>query len=508
MDYYLGVDIGTTSTKAVLYDEDGRLIDSFSQGYPLYRDPSGMAEQDPEILMNAVFSVIKQGAAAVKLSGGQVLAVSFSSANQSLIALDRDFQPLSRAITWADTRARVVADELKKTPAGRELYRRTGTPIHPMSPLTKLLWLRQAKPDWLAQTAYFGDIKSYLFYRLFHRFKVDISIASCTGMMDLKTGDWDPQALKLTGVTKDQLPVIVNGTTVEQGLIPAAQEATGLTEDTKFVYGAFDGALSNVGVGAVQKNTVAITIGTSAAVRVVTDQPVIDPEERLFCYAVDQDHWVVGGPLNNGGAVFQWAVEHLVDPAAAKNEGVDPYTLANDVIATVPAGSHGLLFHPFLGGERAPLWDANARGSFFGLSQLHTRADMLRAVMEGINMNIATVFGAVTDLVGTPKTVTATGGFANSPVWRQMMADVLNCPVAIPESFESGCLGALVMAMLATGRLKRLEDVSTLLGPVEHYQPTTAAVATYQQYLPLFTRVEQLLTPAYAPIVRLQDQLK
>lgn len=508
MQYYIGVDIGTTSTKAVLYDEHGHLIDSFSQGYPLYRDPSGMAEQDPEMLIKAVWAVIKQGAATAQANQGHIRAVSFSSANQSLIVLDHNFQPLSRVITWADTRARAVAQALKGTPNGHQLYQQTGTPIHPMSPLTKLLWLKQVQPAWLQQAAYFGDIKSYLFYRLFKRFKVDISIASCTGMMDLTTGDWDPLALQLTGVTRDQLPVIVDGTTIEQGLTPEAQMATGLDATTRFVYGAFDGALSNVGVGAVKADTVAITIGTSAAVRVVTDHPVIDPQERLFCYAVDRNHWVVGGPLNNGGVVFQWAVEHLVDQAAAKNEGVDPYTLANEVIATVPAGSHGLLFHPFLGGERAPLWDANARGSFFGLSQLHTRADMLRAVMEGINLNITTVFKAVTDLVGTPQTVTATGGFANSAVWRQMLADTLNCTVAIPQSFESGCLGAMVMAMIATGRLKHLEEVRQLLGPVENYQPQAAAVATYQQYLPLFTRVEQLLQPAYAPIANLQDQLK
>lgn len=202
----------------------------------------------------------------------------------------------------------------------------------------------------------------------------------------------------------------------------------------------------------------------------VTDHPVIDPKQRLFCYAVDNGLWVVGGPLNNGGDVFQWAVEHLVDASAVQNEQVDAYELANDVIASVPAGAHGLLFHPFLGGERAPLWDANARGSFFGLSQLHTRADMLRAVMEGINMNIATVFTAVADLVGKPRTVTATGGFANSEVWRQMLADVLNCPVNIPNSFESGCLGAITMAMVSLGMADDLSAVTKLVGKLN---PTT-----------------------------------
>ena len=276
--------------------------------------------------------------------------------------------------------------------------------------------------------------------------------------------------------------------------------------DTPFVYGAFDGALSNLGVGAIKENTVAITIGTSAGVRVVTDHPVIDPEQRLFCYAVDNGLWVVGGPLNNGGDVYQWAVEHLVDASAVANEGIDPYALANHVIAGVPTGAHGLLFHPFLGGERAPLWDANARGSFFGLSQLHTRADMLRAVMEGICMNIATVYQAVCDLVGTPTSVTATGGFARAEVWRQMLTDVLNVPVNIPNSFESGCLGAITMAMESLGMVKDLTAVQDFIGTVSSYRPNAAAVKVYQTYLPLFKQVEGLLTPAYSTIAKLQEQ--
>ena len=473
MDYLIGVDVGTTSTKAVLYDQQANVLQDFKQGYSLYRDANGMAEQNPDTLVEAVQSVIKQAAQAADLDQGKLLAVSFSSANQSLILLDDKHQPLTRALTWADTRARAVADQLKRTPAGKQLYASTGTPIHPMSPLTKLLWLKQAHPDLMAKASYFADIKSYLFYKLFGVFRFDVSIASCTGMLNVTTGNWDERALALTGVQPEQLPEVVSGTTQEIGLLPDAASA--------------------------------ITIGTSAAVRVVTDHPVIDPKQRLFCYAVDNGLWVVGGPLNNGGDVFQWAVEHLVDASAVQNEQVDAYELANDVIASVPAGAHGLLFHPFLGGERAPLWDANARGSFFGLSQLHTRADMLRAVMEGINMNIATVFTAVADLVGEPRTVTATGGFANSEVWRQMLADVLNCPVNIPNSFESGCLGAITMAMVSLGMVDDLSAVTKLVGEVKSYHPDLTSVATYQKYLPVFRQVEGLLSPAYSTIANLQE---
>ena len=506
MNYLIGVDVGTTSTKAVLYNEHAQVIKQFSQGYELYRDSNGMAEQNPEAMVQAVEQVIHDAGQEIDFSSEKLLAVSFSSANQSLILLDDHFQPQSRVITWADTRARQAADELKRSPLGKEMYANTGTPIHPMSPLTKLLWLKKAAPEKVAQAAYFGDIKSYLFYRFFNSFKVDISIASCTGMMNINTGDWDPKALEITGVNKEQLPEIVNGTSQAVGLTTDAQAKMDIPVDTPFVYGAFDGALSNLGVGAIEQDTVAITIGTSAGVRVITDHPVIDPQERLFCYAVDNGLWVVGGPLNNGGDVYQWAVQHLVTPSAVKNENTDPFTLANRVIEGEPAGANGLIFLPFLGGERAPLWDANARGSFFGLNNLHTRADMLRAVMEGINMNIATVFEAVRDLVGSPKSVTATGGFARAEVWRQMLADVLNCPVNIPESFESGCLGAITMAMKSLGMVNSLAAVKNFIGEEKSYQPNFEAVEVYQKFLPLFQQVEGLLTPAYSTIAKLQQK--
>lgn len=508
MNYIIGVDVGTSSVKAVLYNSTTQVLAEASYGYELHRNAAGMAEQEPEEVVTATEKAIRDAAAQADLSTGKLLAVSISSANQSLILLDENKSPLSRLITWADSRAQQAADKLKMMTEGQQLYFKTGTPVHPMSTLTKLLWLKEDEPELFAKTAYFADIKAYLFYRLFNEFKVDISIASCTGLVSLKTGQWDPQALELTGITKEQLPEIVSGTTQAVGLTTAAQEKLAIPKDTPFIYGAYDGALSNIGVGATKQNTFTITIGTSAAVRVVTDHPVIDPERRLFCYAIDKGLWVVGGPLNNGGDVYEWGVKHLVDTNAVKNEHVDPFTLANHVIEDVPAGSHGLLFHPFLGGERAPLWNAKARGSFFGLSQIHTRADMLRAVMEGISMNIATVFQAVRALVGEPVSVTATGGFARSQVWRQMLADILNCPVNIPDSFESGCLGAAMMAMQSLGMIDSLDTPlnKQFIGKVSSYQPSPAAVKVYQRYIPLFQQVEEMLAPAYSEIASLQER--
>ncbi|WP_295746440.1 gluconokinase [uncultured Limosilactobacillus sp.] len=507
MSYYLGVDVGTTTTRAVVYDQTARKIQEASQTYPLYRQADGMAEQEPRQLVNAVVDVINEVVAAADLTPNEIKAVGFSSSNQSVILLDDHYQPLTRVITWADTRAARVAKRVQQSLTAQPLYSRTGTPIHPMSPLIKLMWLQEAHPDLMAKAAYVGDVKSFLFNQLFGCFKVDISIASSTGMFNITKSEWDSEALKMAGISSDQLPQVVNGTTQQRGLVETMADRLNLPKDVPFIFGAYDGAMTNVGVGATAEDTVAITIGSSAGVRVVTDHPVIDPEQRLFCYCLDEGKWVVGGPLNNGGAVFDWAVRHMVDTNAVRNSGGDQFDVANSVIAETPVGAHGLIFHPFLGGERAPLWDANARGSFSGLTPLHTRADMLRAVMEGITMNIATVFQVLCELVGRPKSVTATGGFSRSLVWRQMLADVLNTEVKVPQHFAAAALGAATMAMKSVGQTTTVAATTNHDIVMADYQPQAQAVDIYQQVLPIFTRLEGFLTPSYQSLAALQERL-
>lgn len=218
MCYYLGVDVGTTTTRAVLYDDGVRQLKEASQTYPLYRQADGMAEQEPQQLVNAVVSAINQVVDAADVDPAEIAAVGLSSSNQSIILLDDDYRPLTRVITWADTRATQVAKRLQQSLTAQPLYLRTGTPIHPMSPLTKLMWLHQDHPDLMAQAAYIGDVKSFLFQQLLGCFKVDVSIASSTGMFNIAKSEWDVEALKLAQVSAEQLPQVVGPTATQQGL--------------------------------------------------------------------------------------------------------------------------------------------------------------------------------------------------------------------------------------------------------------------------------------------------
>jgi len=508
MDYMLGVDIGTTSTKAVLYDMKGKVIAYANAGYKLYQDVPDMAEEDPDDILDAVVAVMGQTIQKSKAQPTDIKGVSFSCAMHSLILMDQADQPLTRAITWADNRAAKYSEELKNNGLGAEIYAKTGTPIHPMAPLSKILWLRNEKPELFKQAKKFIDLKTYIFFRLFGVYKMDYSIASATGMFNIFNLDWEPQALDLLQISREQLPELVEPTAQITGIDPKFGNLLGISADTPFIFGASDGVLSNLGVNAIDPGVVAVTIGTSGAVRVVVDKPVVDPDGKLFCYALTKDKWVVGGPVNNGGIVFRWVKDQLFAPEriTAEQMQVSTYDILTQIAEKIPAGSDGLLFHPYLGGERAPIWDAYARGSFFGLTRKHTRAHMVRAALEGIVYNLYVVMLTIEKITGKPKSIQATGGFARSSLWRQLLADIFEQPVTIPESFESSCLGAAVLGMYALGYVGDLSAVKDMIGVTHVHQPNEQNFEVYRELLPIWIRLSEVLEPEYKEIAEFQKR--
>jgi gluconokinase len=506
--YVIGVDIGTTSTKSVLFRMDGSIIASHGIEYPLYSPTPDTAEQDPEEIFRAVVNTIKHIMQASQAEGSDILCVSFSSAMHSVIAVDKEGKPLTNCITWADNRSSKWADKIKSEMNGHEIYLRTGTPIHPMSPLSKLTWLRNEQPALFSGTYKFISIKEYIFYRLFNIYVIDHSIASATGMFNLKDLQWDEEALRVAGVSAEQLSQPVSTTYSVSGMDETYAGEMNLLSSTPFVVGASDGVLSNLGVNAIDPGVVAVTIGTSGAIRAVTNRPVTDPKGRIFCYALTEDHWVIGGPVNNGGMIFRWARDQLgsAEVETAKRLGKDSYEVLTEIAARVNPGSDGLLFHPYLAGERAPLWDANARGSFFGLGLHHKKEHLIRAVLEGVIFNLYTVLLALEELIGEPKKIQATGGFARSELWRQMMADIFDQEVHVPESHESSCLGAAILGLYSLGEINTLHAVSQMVGASYYHKPNPASVEIYKELTPIYIRLSRLLGEEYESIAAFQKK--
>ncbi|WP_226037306.1 gluconokinase [Aquibacillus saliphilus] len=506
--YLLGVDIGTTSTKAVLFSRDGKVKKQYAVEYPLHTPVPGAAEQDTAEILQAVKTAIREAVEQSGISSEELLLISFSSAMHSLIAVDQDGKPLTRSITWADQRSEPWAKKLKQEGDGHQIYLRTGTPIHPMSPLAKIIWLRNDHPEIFNETYKFISIKEYVFKELFGEYIVDHSIASATGLFNLENLNWDSGALEVAGISEHQLSTLVPTTHKLQGLSKEVAEELGIAADVPFIIGANDGVLSNLGVNAIEPGVVALTIGTSGAIRTVTDRPVTDPKGRIFCYALTENHWVIGGPVNNGGMVMRWLRDEICheEVEEAKQSAIDPYDLITDKISKIQPGAEGLIFHPYLAGERAPLWNANARGSFFGLGMHHKKEHMMRAVLEGINLNIYTVLLALEEIIGIPEKIHATGGFAKSAVWRQMLSDVFNQEVQIPESVESSCLGAVVLGLYALGEVDDLTVVSEMVGTTKSHTPNKEAVNVYTELIPIYLRLSRLFEEDYDAIVQFQQK--
>ncbi|WP_223069976.1 gluconokinase [Paenibacillus caui] len=507
--HMIGVDIGTTSTKAVLFKQDGSIVAKASEEYPLYTPTSAIAEQDPEQIFTAVLRSVQQIIEQSGVSQGSIMFVSFSAAMHSVIPVNGEHKPLMRCMTWADNRSAEWTEKLKLELGGHQIFLRTGTPIHPMSPLTKLLWMRHEEPEMFAQTNKFISIKEYIFHKLFGEYVIDYSMASCTGLLDLNKLDWDEEALNVAGITRDRLSRLVPTTYEMKGMNPEYAGQMGLDPDTPFIIGATDGVLSNLGVNAIDPGVVAVTIGTSGAIRTVVDRPVIDPKGRIFCYALTGNQWVIGGPVNNGGVILRWARDEFAaaEVETAKRLGISPYDVLTKIAERVRPGSDGLLFHPYLSGERAPLWNPNARGSFFGLTLHHKQEHMIRAVLEGVIYNLYTVLLAMEEQIGQPNKILATGGFARSELWRQMMADIFEQPVTVPESFESSCLGAVVLGLYATGRAESLSVVSGMVGATYQHMPIKEHTTLYKELLPIFIRISRKLEDEYADIARFQRKL-
>jgi gluconokinase len=508
LSYAIGVDIGTTSTKAALFTETGEVVTQHAIEYPLYAPTPATAEQDPEEIGTAVTKSVRALIETSQIEPSRLLCLSFSAAMHSLIAVGEKGELLTRSITWADNRSAKWADQLKQQ-QGHAIYRRTGTPIHAMSPLVKLIWLRNEHPQLFEKAIKFISVKEYIFYQLFGEYLVDYSIASTTGLMNLKELTWDKEALDVAGITEQHLSQLVPTTHIVEKINETSAREMGILVDTPVVMGASDGVLANLSVGAISRGSVAVTVGTSGAVRAVVEQPWTDPQERLFCYALTENHWVIGGAVNNGGIVFRWVRDMLgdIEVATAKELGKDSYELLTNLAQGIPAGADGLIFHPYLAGERAPIWDARASGSFVGLTLRHTKAHLIRAVLEGIAFNLNLVLQALQDCIGKPTSIQATGGLAKSHLWREILADVFAQEVTVPASYESTCLGAVVLGLYALKKIPSLDVVSQMLGFTEQQQPSRENVETYQKIMPLYNRLLHHLQEDYEIMAQLREEL-
>lgn len=500
MQYIIGIDIGTSNTKAVAFSTTGEVIDSAKVSYGAIQPATGYHEQDPDIFFNAVMSTLEE--VIQKNPEHALTGICFSSAMHGLMAVNKQGTPITNVITWADLRSKSQAQDLKESELGTDIYRCTGTPLHPMSPLCKLLWLRENEPV-LFQAAYkFISVKEYIFFKLFGEYIIDYSIASATGLFDIYSLQWYSKALQVAGINVGQLSTPVGTTHILRGIKREYADALGVPENMPFIIGASDGCLANLGSNAVDPGDTAVTIGTSGAVRMISEMPQYDNRQRIFNYLLDEGKYVSGGSINNGVVLLQWYAENFLDRPFNHSEGFDWYLRES---GTVAAGCNGLIFLPYVMGERAPVWDADAKGVFFGIHSKHTQAHFMRAIIEGICFALFQVAKSLEETIAPVTNVYASGGFIHSKQWLQILADVFGKKIHVTNVSDASALGAAILGFKALGVLSNLSDAKAFIAIQETYLPHEDQHRTYMANYAVYASLYHKLKDEFSKLNILQS---
>ncbi len=504
---WIGIDIGTTGVRVVGYHPDGTSVGSVAREYRLNSPHPGWAEQDAGQILDAAMAVLRGFGEALAQRNLRPDGLAISSAFHTFLAYDGDGRPASTLMTWADIRSQRSVEEMKGAFGDVfAVYARTGCPMNPIYPVTKIAWMRREDSEAYSRATHFGSIKDFVFRTLTGEWVVDRSIASGSGLYNLFRAEWDRELVAYLGIDTDALPPIVS-TDHSAPLRTDIAESIGFPAGIPVVIGAGDGVLVNVGIGAVHHGQMSCTVGSSGAVRMLNSEPLTDPRGRTWCYNLTDRMWVLGGAINNGGIVLSWLRDRLTEasPALADQASSDIYTMMTQAAAEVPAGADGLIMLPFLAGERAPYWNADARGTLLGLNLAHTNKHIIRAVLEGVGYRMHSVATALAEVAGPADEIRVSGNFTRSELWIQILADIFDQPITVPAIDEGAAFGAAVLGFVSTGVLSDISVTGDFVAARKTYKPRPAEAATYRRLYGIYERIYWNLQKEFADISAFQN---
>lgn len=491
MRYLLAHDIGTSGDKATLFAEDGTLIGSILGEYPTHYDRGGVVEQHPEDWWRAVCETTREMAKLVDKKS--IAAVSFGGQQMGCACIDREGRPLRSSIIWADTRS-VQEEKYIEEVYGRDaFYRKTGHRLSASHTITKLMWVRDHQPEIYKKTYKTLNSKDYIVLKLTGKFMTDYSDASGTLAFDAVNCCWAEDLIQAAGLELDKFPEVRSGLEVVGEVTPQAAEECGLAAGTPVVLGGGDGHMCAVGAGCASVGEISCNLGTSAFIGVMMDYPIADEQQRIVSWnSLIPGTVTVSGTMQAFGASVAWMRDNLCheELARSKAEGVSRYTYINENSLKSPLGSNGLLFLPYLQGERAPHWDAHAKGAFVGLTMKHTANDMKRAVFEGVAMNMGLIYNILKENISDkmPKKIIVTGGGANSPVVQQTLADLFEAQILLTDVSDIvGSLGAAVAAGYGVGIYKDMQQARKIMKITKTIDPIPENTARFREILPVFS---------------------
>lgn len=489
MTYYLGVDSSTTATKALLMDGDGSVVAVGRSEYGFETPHPLWSEQSPSLWWNATVEAIAAALSLAGVDGSEVDAVGLTGQMHGLVLLDEAGSVLRASILWNDQRTQAECDEIRERVGRRHLIDVTGNDAVTGFTAPKILWVRNHEPSVFERTSHVLLPKDYVRYRLTGEYAVDRAGGSGTLLFDLAARDWSSEVLDALDIPPEVLPPTFEGTETTGVITEEAAAATGLRSGTPVVGGGGDQAANGVGVGAITPGVVAMSLGTSGVVFAATDGPVFDPEGRLhaFCHAVP-DRWHLMGVMLSAAGSYQWFKDTMA-------QGYD-FASLDEAAGSVEPGSNGLVFLPYLSGERTPHPDPDARGAFIGLTVRHGLGHLARSVMEGVAFGLrdsVELMGGT----GTLGDVRISGGGAASPVWIQIIADVLDRPVRIVGTAESAAHGAAILAATGAGAFASVDEACDVAVQLGKTVEPNAGMDIYEEAYRVFRDLYPSLEPSF-----------
>ncbi|NLC78188.1 MAG: xylulokinase [Ruminococcaceae bacterium] len=498
MEYLLGIDVGTSGTKTVLFDRAGKAVASSTVEYPMYQPQNGWAEQAPSDWWNAAASTTSEVIKKSGVSAADIKGVGISGQMHGLVMLDENGEVLRNSIIWCDGRTVKECEEITEAVGKQRLIEITANPALPGFTAGKILWVRKHEPELFAKCAHILLPKDYIRYMLTGEYATEVSDASGMNLLDVRTRDWSDEVLDKLKLDKKLFGKMYESCEVTGRVTAKAAALTGLKEGTVVVGGAGDNAAAAVGTGVVEKGKAFTTIGTSGVVFAHSDDVTIDKGGRVhtFCSAVPGCYTVMSCTLA-AGLSLKWFRDTLCKEEMddAEKQGVDPYYLMDKKAAAVPVGSNRLIYLPYLMGERSPILDSNSRGVFFGLSAIHKKDDMLRAVMEGVIFSLRHCLDVLREMGVVSTEMLACGGGGTSKLWRQMMADVYDCPVSTVANKEGPALGVAILAGVGAGVYESVpaacrEIIKVNAPETPNGENGGAYAKTYEVYKRLYTSLK------------------
>ncbi len=497
----LGIDVGTTSTKTVLIDENGSVISSATKEYPLDVPKAGWAQQDPSDWYQAAIDTIKEVIANANVKPEQIKALGLSGQMHGSVFLDKNNEVIRPAILWCDQRTEKQCQQIYDIFGYEGFIKLSFNQALPGFTAPKILWLKENEPENYKKVAQILLPKDYVRFMLSGTFATEVSDAAGTVMMDIAKRDWSDEILEGMGLTRDLLPKVFESPVISSKVNEHTARQTGLVEGTPIVGGASDNAAGAIGSGIIREGLVSDSIGTSGVVFATSDKPVYDPQGRVhaFCHAIPGKWHFTGVTLSAAGSL-KWYYEGFGANEEFRKKYPDKqgYALLNKQAENVEPGSESLLFLPYLSGERTPHGDPYARGVFFGISYRHTQDHFVRAIMEGVSFSQHDCLEIIKQQNITPDKVVMFGGGAKSKVWRQILADILNSKIVTLNIEEGPAYGVALLAGVGAGIYEDIEQAcSQTIKEVSENNPIPENVSRYGKLYEVYHALYKSLKEDY-----------